>query len=397
MRSSAPTLALVVAILAVAGCAAGGHANGTASSAASDALPVEMRGVWLTNVDSEVLFTPEGIEQAMARLAARGFNTVFPVVWNKGYTLYPSETMARYFGEAYRIDPLFAAQGRDPLAEVVAAARRHGLRVVPWFEFGFAAHYDGRGAHLLERYPAWTARDAAGRPLTKNGFTWMNAFHPDVQAFMLALVEEVARGYDVDGIQGDDRLPALPSEGGYDAYTVARYRAEHGGQDPPADHRDPAWLQWRADLLSDFGGALYARVKAIRPDLVVSLSPSHYPWSLEEYLQDWPEWVRRGQVDALHPQLYRYEIARYEATLNESWSTFLATEGHERVRYSPGVLIKAGPRFNGPDYVRQALAWHRERGIPGEVFFFYEGLWEQNQFLADTLGAHFYVRPARPW
>lgn len=360
-------------------------------------LQTELRGVWLTNVDSEILFSPEALDAAMARLAARGFNVVFPVVWNKGVTLYPSPTMARYFGEAYRIDPLFATQGRDPLAEVIDAGRRHGLRVIPWFEFGFAASYDVHGRHLLERYPEWTARDAAGDPLVKNGFAWMNAFDPAVQDFMLALVEEVAQNYEIDGIQGDDRLPALPSEGGYDAYTVGEYQREHGGRLPPTDHQDPAWLQWRADRLSDFGGRLYATVKAARPDALVSLSPSHFPWSLEEYLQDWPEWVRRGQVDALHPQLYRYEIERYATTLDESVATFRSTPGHERVVYAPGVLIKAGPRYNGPAYVRRALDLHRQAGLDGEVFFFYEGLWEQNEMLADSLHARFYETPARPW
>jgi uncharacterized lipoprotein YddW (UPF0748 family) len=358
---------------------------------------VEIRGVWLTNVDSDVLSSGEEIDRAMGRLAARGFNVVFPVVWNKGYTLYPSEVMAGYFGEAARIDPTFARDGRDPLQELIQAARHHGLLVVPWFEFGFAASHGEHGQHILGTYPEWTARDAAGQPLTKNGFTWMNALHPAPQEFLLRLVEEVASRYDVDGVQGDDRLPAMPSEGGYDPYTVEQYQQEHGGEPPPSDHQDPAWLQWRADRLSDFGGRLYEQVKAARPDLVVSLSPSPFPWSLEEYLQDWPEWVRRGQVDALHPQLYRYEVARYVEALDESLAAFRTAEGHERVLFAPGLLIKVGPRYNGPTYVRQVLEEHRRRGVDGEVFFFYEGLWEENESLADTLHRHFYHAPARAW
>jgi uncharacterized lipoprotein YddW (UPF0748 family) len=380
---------LPILLIALAGC--------RATPSTPETLPVEMRGVWLTNVDSDVLFSEEGIRIAMERLAERGFNVVFPVVWNKGYTLYPSDVMAEYFGDDLRLDPVFARQGRDPLAEVIREARRHGLAVIPWFEFGFAASHGDHGLHILSAYPEWTARDAAGAPLTKNGFTWMNALHPEAQEFMLRLIEEVALRYDVDGIQGDDRLPAMPSEGGYDAYTVELYHQEHGGHQPPADHQDPDWLQWRADRLSDFGGRLYERVKAIRPDLIVSLSPSPFPWSVEEYLQDWPEWVRRRQVDALHPQLYRYEIERYLAALDESLMTFRATEGHRDVLFAPGVLIKVGDRFNDPAYVRRALEEHRRRGVPGEVFFFYEGLWEQNQWLADSLYRYFYHTPARAW
>ncbi|RQH24258.1 hypothetical protein D5R40_29875 [Okeania hirsuta] len=41
----------------------------------------------------------------------------------------------------------------------------------------------------------------------------------EVQKFVLALLKEVVVKYEVDGIQGDDRLPALPSMAGYEAYT----------------------------------------------------------------------------------------------------------------------------------------------------------------------------------
>lgn len=48
--------------------------------------------------------------------------------------------------------------------------------------------------------------------------------------FLMNLMKEVTTNYDVDGIQGDDRLPALPSTGGYDDYTISLYKAGHGEQ-----------------------------------------------------------------------------------------------------------------------------------------------------------------------
>ena len=59
----------------------------------------ELRGVWITNVDSDVLFSRQSIVDAMDYLADRGFNVVFPVVWNKGYTLHPSEVALDAFGK----------------------------------------------------------------------------------------------------------------------------------------------------------------------------------------------------------------------------------------------------------------------------------------------------------
>ena len=393
---------LTLGSLTLAGCAGPAGPARTAApptpaaARAARPQPAEIRAVWLTNVDSDVLTSRRRIVEGLDTLQAWGFNVVFPVVWNKGYTLHPSSVMAATFGEGARQDTAYvrrAAPGEppfDPLAAIVEEGHRRGFLVIPWFEFGFASSYQANGGHLLAAKPGWAEHDRDGKLLTKNGFEWMNALHPEVQSFMLSLVREVATRYDVDGIQGDDRLPAMPSSGGYSAFSRGLYAAEHGGAGPPADPLDPAFVAWKAAKLTAFGGRLYRTVKDVNPNLIVSLSPSVYPWSRDEYLQDWPAWIAAGQVDWLHPQNYRYEIARYRTTLDEVVAAHRGAPGHERVRLAPGVLVKAGPRYNGPAYVREALARHRALGLDGEVFFFYSGLGARNQNLGDSLRATFY-------
>lgn len=46
-----------------------------------------------------------------------------------------------------------------------------------------------------------------------------------------------SKKYRVDGIQGDDRLPAMPAEGGYDAYSVSLYKKEHHDSLPPTNEK----------------------------------------------------------------------------------------------------------------------------------------------------------------
>jgi uncharacterized lipoprotein YddW (UPF0748 family) len=120
--------------------------------------PIETRGIWLTTTDSKVLNSKQRIAEAMDFLAETRFNVVFPVVWNQAVTLYPSQTMQQTFG--VEIDPLCV--GRDPLEEVVVEARRVGLKVIPWFEYGFASSYNLNGGVLLQKKPEWAARDFNG-------------------------------------------------------------------------------------------------------------------------------------------------------------------------------------------------------------------------------------------
>lgn len=355
-------------------------AGGESTPPASDKTGISaVRGVWLTNVDSDVLKSRENIKKAIQFCSELGINTIFTVVWNKGFTLYPSKVMKNEFG--IEIDT--AISGRDPLKEVIEEAHKKNIKVIAWFEFGFASSFKIGGGHLLTAKPDWASKEITGDLTTKNGFEWMNAFKPEVQDFILALIAEVVKNYDVDGIQGDDRLPALPSTGGYDEFTVDLFKKEHNGINPPEDFKNALWVKWRADKLTEFCGKIYQTVKSIDPNCIVSMSPSVYPWSKEEYLQDWPEWVRRGYVDLLCPQLYRYTIEEYTKVLSEAYTKHLPT-GYKHIFY-PGVLIKVGGYYPNPDFLLQMIEVNRELGIEGEVFFFYEGIKKFPDLMKNTI------------
>ncbi|NDJ20310.1 family 10 glycosylhydrolase [Nostoc sp. B(2019)] len=347
----------------------------------------EIRGVWLTTTDSKVLRSKQRIAEAMDFLAETGFNAVFPVVWNKAVTLYPSQTMQQTFG--VEIDPLCI--GRDPLEEVVLEARRVGLKVIPWFEYGFASSYNLNGGILLQRKPEWAARDCKGNLLKKNGFEWLNALDPQVQEFLLNLVLEVVKNYDIDGIQGDDRFPALPCEGGYDQVTITRYRQQFY-HNPPQNPKDWQWLQWRANILTDFLARLYQEVKAVNPNLLVSMAPNIYDWAFKEYLQDSPTWLKRGLVDIIHPQIYRRDFRSYQAIADKLVNQQF-TDATLR-KLAPGILMKLGSYCISPEYLVQTIEYNRQLGIQGEIFFFYEGLRENNNTLAKVLRNGPYTKSA---
>ena len=327
-----------------------------------------VRGVWLTNVDSDALNSRENIIDAVEYCKKAGMNSIFVVTWNKAMTTYPSKIMKEFTG--VEIDTLFT--GRDPLKELIEEAHKRDIKVFAWFEFGFSSSFELNGGTLLERKPEWASVNADGELVTKNGFDWMNGFRPDVQDFILSLIMEAVNNYDLDGIQGDDRLPAMPSEAGYDDYTVNLYKSQHNGQLPPENHKDKEWLQWRADILNNFMKRIYDSVKEVKPNMIVSMAPSLYDWSKEEYLQDWPTWVENGWVDLICPQVYRYELHEYEYAIKEIVNEQISDEN--RFRFYPGVLIKVGDYYPSEKYLRQMINLNRKYGINGEVFFFFEGM-----------------------
>jgi len=339
-----------------------------------------VRGVWLTNVASEALFTPENVVEAVRKCHELGINTIFVVTWNKAMTMYRSQIMKELTG--YEIDPGLDPDntGRDPLQEVIDEARKHGIKVIPWFEFGFSSSYREGGGILLKKNPHWASLDAKGNLTTKNGFEWMNALDREVQDFILSLILEVVHNYDVDGIQGDDRLPAMPSEGGYNPAVIEAFKADNFGMDPPVYHKDYNWIQWRAEKLNEFMKRIYEEVKAADPGCIVSMSPSIFPWSKEEYLQDWPTWVNFGYVDMIVPQVYRRSADAYTRTLEAQLKYVLPEKRH--LLY-PGILIRVDDEQPPEELFRHKLDENRRLGIEGEVHFFFEGLGKYTGILQE--------------
>lgn len=352
----------------------------------------ELRGVKLTNVDSQVLFSDAAIREAMDYLASIHINAVLPVVWNGAYTQYQSKVMQTYMG--IPIQP--SLSGRDPLRTLSLEARRVGIEVYPWFEYGFAAWYSGlgtppHGGPLLARYPHWASNDIYGALCKENGFDWLNGLHPEVQAFILRLTAEVVDYYDVDGVEYSDRMPALPVKCGYDAYTIQAYQQAHNGAAPPADHNQESWKRWRADRLNDFYRRARDTVKLRSQELFVDSSPSIYPWAYNNYLQDSKTWMNQKIVDHLIPQLYRYSYSEYAYELSNARAW---VDAPLRGQIAAGMLMNVGSYVITPQLLGQMMEANRAQSLAGEVFFFYEGLRKNNNALGEYLKTSFYKEKA---
>jgi len=351
---------------------------------------LELRGVWIANrPHSLVLESRSHIIEALDFLRAHGFNTIFPVVWNRGYTLYPSQVMNRY--NLPTIEPFYDQQQRDPLAEIIQAAHQRQIKVIPWLEYGFAASHLANGGHILQKYPHWQGSDSSGAAVRHGGLTWMNGFLPDVQKFMLEIVREIVSNYPVDGIQGCDRLPALPVTAGYDSFTLKQYQSDFGKQ-PPQNHGDRQWIQWRADRLTDFLERMYQIVKTANDRAIVSLSPAVYPFCLNNLLQDTKVWLGRGLVDIIHPQIYRSGFFSYSQEVKQ---IVKSVDRLSLCKFAPGIAFTANGKYLSQKDIIKCIKMNRKHNFSGQVFFHYEGLRKNNDAMAIALANHSYRQIAK--
>jgi uncharacterized lipoprotein YddW (UPF0748 family) len=336
------------------------------ATAAMAAAP-ELRAVWAAR---DSLGSREQIRQMMRNLDRGNFNAVFVNVWSRGYTLYPSEVFERASGLS--IDPAFA--GRDVLRESMEEAAPFGIAVIPWLEYGFAAGWSGalNGTScgpVFERHPQWLARNRAGEarfPLEGGGFfCWIAHTHPEGQEFLISLMEEIARKYDVPAIEFDRaRYPSLDC--GYDEATLALYAASHDGAKPPQQINDPAWMRWRANHLNAFVKRLHDRTKAANWRVLITNAPVVFPFSYSNFLQEYPAWIAQGSLDFVSPQIYRSNANLYVRELDAQLSRAGKTE-----RLVPGIDISNSR--NVEDLAEQ-IRVTRERQLPGFAVWYYQSL-----------------------
>ncbi|MDZ8186605.1 MAG: glycoside hydrolase family 10 protein [Nostoc sp. ChiSLP02] len=355
------------------------HSSTPVYSQKTSALTTEIRGVWLTNVASGVLFVPWGINRAVNQLSALNFNTIYPVIWNRGHTFYHSTVAKMTTGSDTQPLLKFMHGGQDVLAKIVRLAKNKDLRVIPWFEYGFMTpHY----SELARRYPDWLTMGQEGINSIQdtppeeidNGLVnkqaWLNPLHPQVQEFIQGLIVEVVKNYDVDGIQLDDHF-GMPVQFGYDRFTIELYQQEHQGKNPPSNPFNPEWMRWRADKITDFMAEIYQAVKAVNPKAKISLSPNYHAFAYKYYLQDWEDWVKKGLADELILQVYRSDKNSFIAQLEQP-SVKLAQS-----LIPVGIGILTGTVHN-PVKIPQIKAQVqvvRDRNFDGISFFYWESLW----------------------
>ena len=353
----------------------------------------ELRGTWVAR---DGLTTRAKIISTLDALQAANCNLVCVDVWTRGYTIHPSDVLFAVCGVRQDPDPAYV--GRDPLAEFVFEAHRRGIEVEAWFEYGFMFGWSGWYAGptgvgpVLTSNPSWIARDNLGNSQVGTGvggyWTWAIHEHPAVRQFLIDLCVEVAKKYDIDGIQLD-RVRYPSTAFGYDAVTSAAYQAATGNP-PPTNTNNAAWMRWRADGLNAFHLATYNAIKAVRSTVRVSNAPTSWPGAYNNFMQDWPQWVIAGSIDLVYPQLYTTTASSFTTSLNVQLNTLpLAL----RSRVAPGIRTSSG---TPTAEVLGMVAADRARNLPGHVFWYAEDLYDDLPALTANYFQAAAPMPLRP-
>jgi uncharacterized lipoprotein YddW (UPF0748 family) len=243
--------------------------------------------------------------------------------------------------------------GYDPLAFAVREAHARGMELHAWFN-----PFRARSTSQIKPAALHVTRKQSDWLLPAGSQVWLNPALPAVRERAIAVVSDVAKRYDIDGVHIDDYFYPYPKDGKSvfdDSKTYASYRA-NGGRLGAAE--------WRRTQIDGFVKELGGAVHRVRPDLKFGVSPFGIwrpgnPASIEagidsclDLAADSRLWLREGWVDYLSPQLYWRidQEAQSFGTLVRWWSE----QNGGRRHVWPGIA-SSRIRGEGSDRARRSL------------------------------------------
>lgn len=230
----------------------------------------------------------------------------------------------------------------DPLQFWIEAAHDRGMELHVWLN-PYRAHHTTSGAVAPKSLVKTKPELMVG---LKNGMWWMDPSKPATQEHASAVVMDILKRYDVDGIHFDDYF-----------YPYASY---NGGQDFPDTESYQNYLKsggklskpdWRRAAVNRFVKRIYQEIKAEKPEVKFGISPfgiwrPGYPQSItgmdqyNELYADAKLWLNEGWIDYFTPQLY-WKIDQ----VGQSFPVLLSwweTENIQNRHLWPGLRIDYG-------------------------------------------------------
>jgi uncharacterized lipoprotein YddW (UPF0748 family) len=365
----------------------------------------EIRGLWVLRGS---LTSREKIDRLVQSAARSGFNTLLVQVRGRGDAYYASTLEPRGVG---------VPAGFDPLAYVTAAAARANLRVHVWFNVNFVAstaqlptdpahivvahpewlmvprpiaaelaRLGPRHRHYVPKLVEWTKRNAGG----VEGL-FASPVSPAAAQHVERVITDIVTRYPVSGVHLD--YVRYPNEAfDHSQVALAAFRESLQRELSPSDRqrlddrlrREPLvyadafperWTAFRRLRLADLVARIRGAVHRARPDALITAAviPDARE-AVEHKLQDWPDWARRGLVDAFCPMAYTASLPAFNrqvAAARAAAAPQAVWAGIGAYRLTPAQTV---------DHIDAA----RQAGAAGVILFSYDSLAEMRG--RDPLG-----------
>jgi uncharacterized lipoprotein YddW (UPF0748 family) len=361
----------------------------------------EFRGAWVATVYNldwpSRPGLPASVQQSelralLDRAAELKLNAILLQVRPASDALYDSkkEPWSEFLSGRAGLSPSY-----DPLAFAIKEAHARGLELHAWVNPFRAAIHAGTALpanHVARVHPEWVRR--FGQQL------WIDPGDPAARAYVIGVITDIVRRYDVDGLHLDDYFypyPLKPSAATFpDDSTWQRYGRESG----------LSRADWRRDNINDFVRSMYRAVKATKSNVRIGISPFGI-WrpgvppgtkagldAFGQLFADSRKWLAEGWCDYLAPQLY-WGIQPADQSFPVLLNWWRAQSRGASIW--PGIATeRIGSKRPAREIIEQIALTRRGTSSPGHIHWSMKALMRNQGGIDNLLRAGPYAEKAEP-
>jgi len=238
--------------------------------------------------------TPESADKLLSRIKKAGFNVLIPCVWHGSGTTWPSSLAPKdlRWESLYNKNPILF---KDPLAYLIKKAHEMEIEVHPWFTVTLRQR---------EFFPEFYDEGTPEK--------FFNVHIPAFRKFIVDLMLEVVKKYDVDGINLDYiRSGGICSS----QYCVDDYKSKYG--------RNLKWdilnrqfskealqtiIDWNSKAVEEIVENTSKEIKKLKPNIILSVDSVAGYQPLLVHGTDSVSWANKGWIDIVFHMNYNYPI-----------------------------------------------------------------------------------------
>lgn len=296
----------------------------------------------------------------------------------------------------------------DPLAFAVDEAHKRGLELHAWFNPYRALHSTAKGpqsgTHISNTRPELVR--------TYGELQWIDPGEPVATDHSLAVILDVVRRYDIDGVHLDDYFYPYPIQD--DSANDIPFPDDASWANVEAEGTTMSRDDWRRNNVDRFVERLYGAIKAAKPWVKFGISPfgiwrPGHPAQIQGFdaydklYADARKWQQEGWVDYFSPQLY-WNIENPPQSYPVLLDWWAEQNSAGRHLWPGNYTSRVGFEDNrgwGAQEIADQIDVTRERTeASGNIHFSMQAIEKNTRGIATTLAASYATPaliPASPW
>jgi len=277
----------------------------------------------------------------------------------------------------------------DPLQFAIDECHKRGMELHAWFNPYRAektiGNYTIASNHITKKHPEWI--------ITKGTIKILDPGIPQVRNYILSVIMDVVRRYDLDGVHFDDYFYLDGMVSADDAATYASYNPGSLGL-----------ADWRRDNVNTLVSMINDSISAVKPFVKWGISPrgiwrNNYPTGIigndnyNSIYTDAMTWLRTKSIDYINPQLYwAFGGGQDYGKLMPWWADSAGVNG--RHMYVGHAVYRINNPFTANELPRQIRLNRIDDYCQGSVLYNTTSTLENRLGFTDSLRNTLYNFPA---